>query len=356
MTAKTLPLARLNRSISRRITFVIVSIGTLLSASAAYAQPAATQYPITLDVCGAQPVTIAKAPTRIVTPAPNITEYFLALGLGSSVVGDFGGGLPVSGYKAEYANVPIFPTSALTLEQITAAKPDLVYAGYGYGLEQGTPLSPDGLASRGIPTMVIFGSCSYSGGRQNQGATASALGVRGQDLQETYADIRNIGKIFSVGAKAEALIAAMQDTVDKVQAAVKGRAPRSVFLFNGGHEAPGTAAGLSTPNALITLAGGRNIFNDLKEDYTKVSWEQVIAAQPDCVIVKNGSNSGTRGEDSIAFLKSSPITANLPAVKNDCFLILNQDQLTPGPLNAWAVQAVAHFLYPDAIAAPAPTP
>ena len=121
-----------------------------------------------------------------------------------------------------------------------------------------------------------------------------------------------------------------------------------MFLYNNGQSAPGTAAGLSTPNVLITLAGGTNIFASLQQDYTTVSWEQVVAANPACIIIKNGTDAGSVGTAEEQFLKSSAITDKLTAVRNGCFLILNQDQLTPGAANADAVVAIAHWLHPKA--------
>jgi hypothetical protein len=41
------------------------------------------------------------------------------------------------------------------------------------------------------------------------------------------------------------------------------------------------------PTALITMAGGINIFASLKQSWTSVSWEQVVAAKPQCIIINN---------------------------------------------------------------------
>ena len=48
------------------------------------------------------------------------------------------------------------------------------------------------------------------------------------------------------------------------------------------------------------------------------------------------------------FLETSPITRNLTAVKNRCFLPLSYDEVTPGPRNAEAVVAIARWLHPAA--------
>lgn len=41
------------------------------------------------------------------------------------------------------------------------------------------------------------------------------------------------------------------------------------------------------PNALINLAGGTNVFASLKQSWTSVSWEKVVAAQPQCILIND---------------------------------------------------------------------
>ena len=57
-----------------------------------------------------------------------------------------------------------------------------------------------------------------------------------------------------------------------------------------------------------------------------------------------------RGEQ---FLETSPITKNLTAVKNRCFLPLTYNEVTPSPRNGEAIVAIAHWLHPSAFGLPA---
>jgi iron complex transport system substrate-binding protein len=76
-----------------------------------------------------------------------------------------------------------------------------------------------------------------------------------------------------------------------------------------------------------------------------VSWEQVIKADPQCIIV---NDYGTPAAAQEKFLETSPITRNLTAVRNRCFLPLSYDEVTPGPRNSQAVAAIARWLHPAA--------
>jgi iron complex transport system substrate-binding protein len=104
------------------------------------------------------------------------------------------------------------------------------------------------------------------------------------------------------------------------------------------------------PTPLISLAGGTNIFASLKQSWTTVSWEQVVAAQPACIIINDyGTPTAAQKEK---FLETFPAAKNLPAVKNRCFLPLAYDEVTPSPRDAAAVVAIAHLLHPAAFGLP----
>jgi iron complex transport system substrate-binding protein len=335
-----LTVLRLFRLVLSAITLAAV-IGVLGSTAGA----STSAYPVTINNCGAGKVTFNRAPARVVTPAPNVTEDLLALGLGNRIVAQYNGALPDSIYQAQYKKINDLPTAAFTAENIVAQRPDLVFAGWGYGYQYGSSVTPQALSHFGIKSLVLVGSCPNDGNTEKPGLVAN--------INSTYQDISNLGKIFNVEAKAKRVIAAMKAQVAEAHAKTEGQPVVTVFLYNNGTEAPGTAAGLSTPNAEISEAGGLNIFAGLDQDFTTVSWEQVLTADPDCIIIKNGSNGGNFGAQEEQFLKTSSTTANLTAVKNNCFFLLNQDQLTPGAANSAAILALAKWLHPKAFGLPA---
>jgi Periplasmic binding protein len=77
------------------------------------------------------------------------------------------------------------------------------------------------------------------------------------------------------------------------------------------------------PTAEIAAGGGFNVFAGLKQTWTSVSWEQVVAADPQCIVINDyGTPTAAQKEQ---FLETDPITKNLSAVKNHCFLPLSYD-------------------------------
>jgi iron complex transport system substrate-binding protein len=316
------------------------------TASSSDSVSAAALYPVTVASCGV-PVTYDRAPTRAVSNDINTTEDMLALGLESHMVGDFGAvgdgpvGQPIPPeFRAGFAKVrDVSPQNYFTLEELIGLHPDFLFAGWDYGLQPGTNDTPTYLAKFGIKTLVLAESCV----RVGAGTTVASL-------DDTYQDLRNLGAIFGVPQRAAHVIAAMQAQVAAVRAKVAGLAPIKVFDYDSGESAPFTGAGLATVNADIVLAGGTNIFGSLKKSFDSVSWEQVVAAQPQCIIINDyGTPTAAQKEK---FLETFPATKSLPAVKHHCFLPLSYDEITPSPRNAEAVLAIARLLHPAAYGLP----
>jgi iron complex transport system substrate-binding protein len=169
----------------------------------------------------------------------------------------------------------------------------------------------------------------------------------------TYTDLLNIGRIFGVEPTAQQVVEQMKRDVKMVQdklRKVKGSKPK-VFYFDGEHDAPYAAGGLGVSNALIAMAGGENIFADLPKNWQTVSWETVVNRKPDVILLwERFSDNGTNklAEQDRQFLTTSPILANVPAIKSQRFVkVTFSDVLGPGPRNAEGVQLLAKAFYPE---------
>ena len=303
-------------------------------------------YPVTVTNCGTA-VTYDRAPRRAVSNDINTTEDMLALGLESRMVGTFGvngdgpAGKPVPAqYLAGFHQVRDVSPSYFTKEELVGLHPDFLFAGWNYGLQTGTSLTPQGLTPFGIKTLALTESCAHI----PPGTTEVSIG-------DTYQDLRNLGEIFNVRSRAAKVISDMQAQVAAARAKISGLKPVTVFDYDSGQAAPFTGPGLAMPTALIGLGGGTNIFASLKQSWTSVSWEQIVKADPQCIIINDyGTPTAAQKEK---FLETSPITKKLTAVKNRCFFPLAYDEVTPSPRNAQAAVAIARWLHPSAFGLPA---
>jgi iron complex transport system substrate-binding protein len=106
---------------------------------------------------------------------------------------------------------------------------------------------------------------------------------RVESVAEVRSVIERLGTLLDRHEQAAALVASIDAQLDAVRAAVAGRPTRSVlYLLNAD---PPMVAGPGTfIDELISIAGGRNLFADLRQLWPQVSLEEVVRRQPDVII------------------------------------------------------------------------
>lgn len=319
-------------------------LAALLAAAGAPAAEREATAPVRVEVCGV-PTDYPQAPRRAVTHDVNITEMFLALGLADRLVG-YGGvradkWLP-PGVGEQLAGVPRLSAHAMNLETILGVQADFVFAGWGYGFRDGQ-VTPARLAEFGIASYVLTESCVRKVARQRVA------------LEDTFTDLLNLGRIFRIEARAQALVDRQRRELQAITDALGGDITRpKVFLYDSGRDVPVTAGRYAMPHALIEAAGGSNLFADLDGSWVRGNWEDVIARDPDWIVVVDYDQPNAQGKQD--FLLAKPELAHLAAIRQRRFVVLDYAQATPGPRNVAAVRKLAHALHPDRVPAPAASP
>lgn len=285
----------------------------------------ALAFPVTVQSRN-RDVTFDAAPTRAISNDVNLTEMMLVLGLGDHMVGYTG----ISGWKtldaemrAGIAELPELSAKYPTREVLAGAEPDFFFAGWNYGMKVGGEVTPETLEPLGIQTYELTESCIHIGPKDKSA------------MRDMYNDILNLGRIFGVEAKAEALVAGWEAQLAEVTAGVDSTNPLRVFVYDSGEAAPFTAGRYAMPTALIEAAGGVNIMEDLEKSWAEIAWEPVIERNPEVIVIVNYGE--VTAEQKIAFLKDNPAFASIDAVKNDRFVVLEYVEATPGPRNIKAV-------------------
>ncbi|MEG1317069.1 MAG: ABC transporter substrate-binding protein, partial [Oscillospiraceae bacterium] len=104
-------------------------------------------------------------------------------------------------------------------------------------------------------------------------------------VETVYRDFENLGKIFKVEARAAKVIDYMKAEIKKVQDSLPANFnPKSVFIYESGSDAPYTPI-TALPNDIVTLAGGKNIFGDGEKSWSSVTWEEVVALNPEYIVI-----------------------------------------------------------------------
>ena len=295
------------------------------------ANPAfASGFPVDVQSCNRQ-VHFDKAPERAVSNDVNLTEMMLALGLADRMAGYTG----VSGWKtldetlrAGTAELPELSPEYPTREVLLGADADFYFAGWNYGMRVGGEVTPDSLAPFGIAVYELTESCIH------------IMDKPKASIDDMYNDLANLGRIFGVAEKADALVAGYKaELADFVAALPPLDTPPRVFVYDSGEDKPFTAGRYAIPTALIETAGGTNIMDDVASSWVEVGWEPVIERNPQVVVIVNYGS--VTAEQKIAFMKDNPAFADLDAVRNDRFVVLDYVEATPGPRNIQAIKRLA---------------
>ncbi|MDU9035126.1 ABC transporter substrate-binding protein [Pseudomonas corrugata] len=294
----------------------------------AHALAEATRYPLTIQSCNRQ-VVFNNAPRHAVSHDINMTQMMLALGLKSRMVGYSG----ISGWKSvtpEMAKIldglPELAAKYPSVETLLNANVDFFFAGWDYGMRVGGDLTPQTLQPLGIPVYELTESCAF------------VMKRPAASLEDTYNDLRNLGKIFDVQDRANALIATMQAQVTEVRKHLPADRPR-VFLYDSGEDRAMTSGRLGMPQALIDAAGGRNILDDVETSWTRVNWENVVERNPEVIVIVDYGE--VSAEQKQQFLLDNPALQSVDAIRDRRFIVIPYVQATPGIDNVVAVQTLA---------------
>ena len=304
----------------------LLCLALLLGTTHAFAE--ATQYPLTIQSCNRE-VTFKEAPKHAVSHDINMTQMMLALGLKSKMAGYSG----VSGWKSVTPEMqslldglPELAAKYPSVETLLNANVDFFFAGWDYGMRVGGDLTPQTLQPLGIHVYELTESCAFV--MKRPAAT----------LDDTYNDLRNLGKIFDVQDRANALIADMQSQVAEVRKDLPAEKPR-VFLYDSGEDRAMTSGRLGMPQALIDAAGGHNVLDDVEASWTRVNWETVVERNPQVIVIVDYSE--ITAEQKIEFLLKNKALQSVDAIKNQRLIVIPYVQATPGIDNVLAVETLA---------------
>lgn len=210
----------------------------------------------------------------------------------------------------------------LTLENVIANKPDVLFAGWNYGYDEGQNLTPEGLAEQDIGSYTLSESC-----RQEDGDSRGTMSA--WDALTT--DMSNLGKLTGKEDEAESAITHIETRLDDLKSAPRAGKDPTVFLFDNGTDEPLTSGSFGGPQAIIEAAGAENAAGDIDDTWTSISWERVATADPDFIAFNDYGDQSI--EDKIKVLQQNPATRDLPAVQEERFLSLPYVMWTNSPLN-----------------------
>jgi len=269
-------------------------------------------------------------PKRAISNDVNLTEMMLVLGLADHMVGYTG----ISGWKtldeemrANVKQLPELSSKYPTKEVIVGANADFFFAGWNYGMKVGGEVTPETLEPFGVKVYELTESCTHI---MKKGKAS---------IDDMYADLLNLGSIFNVEDRAKNLVNDYKAELKSFKSNLETGEPVRAFVYDSGEDTPFTAGLYAMPTALIEAAGGVNVMNGFEKSWGTVTWEEVVAQNPEVIIIVNYGS--VTAEQKRAFMMSNPAFSNIEAVKNDRFVTLEYVEATPGPRNIKAIKTLA---------------
>ena len=278
--------------------------------------------------------TYEKAPERVLCVYQGCIETMIALGLEDHVLASYGLDNEVKdewkdGFAQMNYDESVF---APDKETVTLLEPDMIFSWGSYFSDEklGDVYEWNG---KGVGTYI--NSNTARGGSRT--------------LENEYTDILNIGRIFGVEEKAQALVDEMQAQVADTLAAAEDHAPVRVAVVEP------TSSGSITNYGADTLAG--NMVTALggelaKPEGSEMGKEDLVACDPDVIFVVYMAYSGDDPESVMAqqlsAIQDDPAFASLSAVQSgDIHLVMLGDIYASGPRTIDGLRTLARGMYPD---------
>ena len=261
--------------------------------------------------------------SRIVTLGGSVTEIVYALGAGDRVVGvDASSVYPEA--ATEKPNVGYF--RKVPAEGVLSLNPSLVLALEGTG----PPTVFEQLRSAGVRTVEVSDTPSVRGAKQK---------------------IQTIGDLLGRSARADSLIAAMEDDLAAARAlrAEASSTPSVLFVYARGSGTMNVAGRGTSAAAMIELAGGTNAITGF-EGFKPMSAEAVVEAEPDVVLSLTRGLESIGGTEGLLEQPGIPLT---PAGKNERIAAMDDLLLLGfGPRLGTAVKRLTKKLHPELASSP----
>lgn len=165
------------------------------------------------------------------------------------------------------------------------------------------------------------------------------------DLESVLRDIEAIGSATGRNAQARRLVQGLRDRIARVQARVQEEPRRRAAciewlepLYCAGHWVP----------EMVHRAGGNELLATAGAPSVRITWEQVVAAKPDVLVLMPCGFSIDRTRSELDLLTSRPGWNDLPAVRNkDVYAVAGAAYFNrSGPRLVEGVELLAALFHP----------
>ena len=286
---------------------------------------------------------------RIASLLPSATEILYALGLGDSVVGithecDFP---PEASKKPALIRPRVDPAAPPT--ELDRQVRELMSRGESlYSVDDALlrSLAPDLIITQDLCHVCAASPDDLATALARMANPPDVLSLHPQTLAGVWDDIREIGKATRRLAEADRLANSLTERVARIEALVSASTkPRVACLewldpiYVGGHWVP----------EMVASAGGVDLFGEAGKSSFRVSAEQVIAAQPEIIVVMQCGYGVARNRAEYSRAQFPEGWNDMPAVRAGRVFAVDANSYfsRSGPRLADGVAILAHLFHPE---------
>jgi iron complex transport system substrate-binding protein len=285
-----------------RSLVLIPVVAVLLTGCSAPADLGSAKPADTIDNCGFT-VDLDTNPQRIITIKSTSTELVLALGLGDRIIGQAFPDGPIDPSLGD-VDVPLISDFVPSEEAVLELEPDFIVAGWESNLTADGAGDRDELKSLGIGTYVSPAACKEAPYKPTK-----------LTFDDIFDYILEAGDVLGAPANAAELVQEQKDALAGIEPSTEGL---SALWWSSGEDSPYVGAGIGAPELVMETVGLRNIAADVDDTWSTLSWEAIVDANPDVIILVDASWNTAASKR--AMLESNPATAALPAVVNHRYI------------------------------------
>jgi iron complex transport system substrate-binding protein len=165
-------------------------------------------------------------------------------------------------------------------------------------------------------------------------------------LADVWGDIRRVADALDISERGDALVSSLQQRMEMIGSRARGIARRPTVACIEWIE-PLMAAGNWMPE-LVEMAGGVNLFGETGRHSPWMTWQEVVAKDPDVLFVSPCGFDVPRTRDEMRWLTQKAEWSQLLAVRSGRVYLADGNQYfhRPGPRLAESLEILAEMLHP----------
>ncbi len=287
---------------------------------------------------------------RIASLLPSATEIICALGLADSLVGvSHECDLPpeVVAHLPKLTRSSLAPgLSSAEIDQAVSQQVGEGHSLYGLDEELLTQLRPDLVVTQELCDVCAVSFSEVKRLAKLLPGNPPVLSLNPPNIEGIFEDVISVARAAGVESRGEQLVASLRLQLQQVAKSVAGKPMPSVFMmewldppFSAGHWVP----------EMVQLAGGREVLGRAGEKSQRVTWQQVIAEQPEFIFLIPCGYTQFQAQAEWDTLAKPAGWETIPAVQRGQVYALDANGYCsrPATRTAEGVAVLAGYLHPE---------